>query len=375
MITEEKELRKAANNLILVLGMSEQFRQGLDSFDALLSMSDYEQRAFENPTVMSPFSAAKEHLRSSVEEFKKTYGASVISAAYEAFKAALSTDEFCADAGIKNALTKSEAATLFNKVFEQLSASVGELPEEADGYAVFVESVRNSLTPSDEDAENGDICPYCGGTPTKISRAEFFGAGVDDTNGCVWACECGAYADISADGKIIGTMADRALHAERKVIKGILFETTRTVGITVFEACSWISRLTGRRIRQVQDIEFLNAENCRAVKDEFKRIKERLTQLEVQYPSNHKELMELFEGGGRFAAVNAYGYKTGRLFVPIDVGKEAVRVRFKKTVQDIMFPRDLNYHFSGAMLSITHPTGKCEKFRLYTKEQRTILYG
>ena len=170
-------------------------------------------------------------------------------------------------------------------------------------------------------------------------------------------------------------MADRALHAERKVIKGILFETTRTVGITVFEACSWVSRLTGRRIRQVQDIEFLNAENSRAVKDEFKRIKERLTQLEVQYPSNHKELMELFEGGGRFAAVNAYGYKTGRLFVPIDVGKEAVRVRFKKTVQDIMFPRDLNYHFSGAMLSITHPTGKCEKFRLYTKEQRTILYG
>ena len=330
MITEEKELRKAANNLILVLGMSEQFRQGLDSFDALLSMSDYEQRAFENPTVMSPFSAAKEHLRSSVEEFK---------------------------------------------VFEQLSASVGELPEEADGYAVFVEAVRNSLTPSDEDTENGDICPYCGGTPTKISRAEFFGDGVDDTNGCVWACECGAYADISSDGKIIGTMADRALHAERKVIKGILFETTRTVGITVFEACSWVSRLTGRRIRQVQDIEFLNAENCRAVKDEFKRIKERLTQLEVQYPSNHKELMELFEGGGRFAAVNAYGYKTGRLFVPIDVGKEAVRVRFKKTVQDIMFPRDLNYHFSGAMLSITHPTGKCEKFRLYTKEQRTILYG
>ena len=153
MITEEKELRKVANNLILVLIMSEQFRQGLDSFDALLSMSDYEQRAFENPTVMSPFSAAKEHLRSSVEEFKKTYGASVISAAYEAFKAALSTDEFCADAGIKNALTKSEAATLFNKVFEQLSASVGELPEEADGYAVFIEAVRNSLTPSDEDTE------------------------------------------------------------------------------------------------------------------------------------------------------------------------------------------------------------------------------
>ena len=61
MVTEEKELRKAANNLILVLTMSEQWKQGLDSFEALLFMTDYEQRIFENPAAMSPFSAAKEH--------------------------------------------------------------------------------------------------------------------------------------------------------------------------------------------------------------------------------------------------------------------------------------------------------------------------
>lgn len=170
-------------------------------------------------------------------------------------------------------------------------------------------------------------------------------------------------------------MADRELHAKRKAIKGILFETVRTVGVTVFEACSWISRLTGRRIRNVQDVEFLNAENCCAVEQGFEKLKERLKNLKVQYPSNHKELMEFFEEGGRLAAVNAYGYKTGRLFVPIDVGKEAVRVRFKKTVQDIMFPSELDYRFSGALLSITHPTGKCEKFRLYTKAQRMILLG
>ena len=56
MVTEEKELRKAANNLILVLTMSEQWKQGLDSFEALLFMTDYEQRIFENPAAMSPFS-------------------------------------------------------------------------------------------------------------------------------------------------------------------------------------------------------------------------------------------------------------------------------------------------------------------------------
>ena len=80
-----------------------------------------------------------------------------------------------------------------------------------------------------------------------------------------------------------------------------------------------------------------------------------------------KSLWNCLKTAAVFAAVNAYGYKTGRLFVPIDVGKEAVRVRFKKTVQDIMFPKDLNYHFSGAMLSVTHPTGKCEKITIVYK--------
>ena len=37
MVTEEKELRKAANNLILVLTMSEQWKQGLDSFERFRS--------------------------------------------------------------------------------------------------------------------------------------------------------------------------------------------------------------------------------------------------------------------------------------------------------------------------------------------------
>ena len=71
---------------------------------------------------------------------------------------------------------------------------------------------------------------------------------------------------------------------------------------------------------------------------------------------------------------NAYGYKYGRVFVPIKVGREAVRVRYNKVVQEIMLPKDLDYTFDGAIVTITHPSGKREKYKLFTKEQRTELY-
>lgn len=84
--------------------------------------------------------------------------------------------------------------------------------------------------------------------------------------------------------------------------------------------------------------------------------------------------MTFLDEGGRFSALNAYGYKNGRLFVPIKVGNEAVRVRFRKTVQDIMLPKELEYQFNGQQFSLCHPTGKREKFKLFSKEQRLMLY-
>ena len=138
MLKEEVQLRTAANNLILLLLTNTQIKQGLESFEALLSMSDFEKRIFENPSAMSAYSEAKDGLFSSFDSFKSTYGSSVISAAYEAFKQALGVTDFCAEIGIKNNLTKAGAATLFNKVFKELSDHVESFPEEADGYAIFV---------------------------------------------------------------------------------------------------------------------------------------------------------------------------------------------------------------------------------------------
>ena len=56
-------------------------------------MSDFEKRIFENPSAMSAYSRVKDGLFESFEGFKSTYGSSVISATYEAFKGALSVPE------------------------------------------------------------------------------------------------------------------------------------------------------------------------------------------------------------------------------------------------------------------------------------------
>lgn len=374
MLKEEHELRKAANNLILVLTINEQIKQGLESFDALLSMSDFERRAFDNPSSMSAYTNAKEGLHTSFEQFKATYGSAVISATYEAFKKALSEKEFCVEVGIKTDLTKSEAATVFNKVFRELSEQNGTFPEEADGYAIFIEMIRQSINPVSDTRPPVDVCPYCDGVPTRISKAEFFGDTVDDMDGFVWACECGAYAQVASDGSVVGLMADRTLHSKRKRIRHIVFELSRMIGVTVFEGCKWLSYITERKIISMQDVEWLNETDCEKIFDAFEDVKERLKTITVEYPKSHKELFAFLEDGGRFSAINSYGYKSGRLFVPIKVGNEAVRVRFRKGIQDIMLPKEIDYQFNGQQFVLLHPTGKRERFKLYAKELRQVLY-
>lgn len=375
MLKEEYELRKAANSLLLVLSISEQIKQGLENFQVLLSISDFEKRTFDDPSLMAAFTSARDGLQTSFDQFKTTYGSAVISATYEAFKMALSQKEFCTRVGIKSDLSKSEAATVFNKVFRELSEQRSAFPDEADGYAIFIELTRLAMNPTKESADTTDVCPYCDGMPTRISKVEFFGDAVDDVDGYVWACECGAYAHIALDGNVVGCIADRALHSKRKMTRRIIFELSRLTGVTIFEGCKWMSFITGHKINSLQDIEWLNDSECEIIFGAFENVKHRLKFITIGYPKSHKELFAFLENGGRFSAINSYGYKSGRLFVPIKVGDEAVRVRFRKGVQDIMLPKDVEYQFDNHFFILQHPTGKRERFRLYAKEQRDALYA
>lgn len=375
MTEAERKLRLATNNLILVISFNECMKRGLEEFEALLSISDYEQRFFENPVSMKAFTDTKSGLYDNFEQFKKTFGSDTISRTYEAFKTALADPIFCAEVGIDKELTKTDAAALFNTVFQKLMKAATALPEETDGYTVFTELLREAMSDNPTLArEPQDTCPYCDGIPSRVPKADFFGKGTDDSDGYVWACECGAYARITQDGNVLGTMADRALHASRKTVRKAMYDLCYYAGITVYEACTWLGWITGKTLRNPQDIEYLDDTDCKNVLEAYERTKRRIGVLKIHYPENHTELMEFLRNGGRMAVINAYGYRNGRLLVPIQIGDEVIRVRFKKVVQDVALPEELDYRFEGNVVTLRHPSGKQEKYRLHAKEARQELY-
>mgnify|MGYP001668145924 CR=1 FL=1 len=374
MTENEHRLRVAMNNLILMIALNEQFRLGIEDFEALLSISDFEKRIFEQPTRMSKFTEAKDGLYASIDNLKNTFGKDIIAEAYDAFKAALSDDAFRADANITATLSMSEAAAMFNTVFQRMKDLAADLPDETDGYSVLIHLTREIKNPGYKPEDNHDVCPYCNGIPTRTPKADFFGKNCDDTDGYVFACECGAYAYIGKNGKIIGTMADAELHGQRKSIRKLVFELCALVGLTVYEGCRWLSWASGTPMHSMQDIERMSEDDYRNAISAYDKVKERVRALNPEYPHTHRELMRFLEDGGRMMVLNAYGYKYGRVFVPINVGSEAIRVRYNKVVQEIMLPKDLDYSFDGGFMTITHPSGKREKYKLFTKEHRTELY-
>ena len=374
MTDTERDLRTAMNNLLCMITLSGRMNQTLKELEALFAVSDFEKRIFEQPQQMRGYAEAKAMLCDAVEQIKATYGKQIISEAYEAFKNALSEPAFCKETGIDIVLEKTEAAKLFNDVFNRMVDMENAFPDEADGYLIFVELVREVRSQTTRSDTAADICPYCDGLPSKTAKADFFGENHDDNEGYVWACECGAYAYMSREGNVIGTMADRELHYQRKIVKKILFDLCGTAGMTIYESCRWAAWITGKSLNIVQDVEYLSMEDCDAVRSLYDGVKERLKTKRFQYPHTHGELMKFLEDGGRMMAQNAFGYRYGRLLIPILTGSEAIRIRYQKGIQEVMLPKGLEYRFEGDQMMILHPSGKREKYKLFTKEQRLELY-
>ena len=374
MTDTERDLRTAMNNLLCMITLSGRMNQTLKELEALFAVSDFEKRIFEQPQQMRGYAEAKAMLYDAVEQIKATYGKQIISEAYEAFKNALSEPAFCKETGIDIVLEKTEAAKLFNDVFNRMVDMENAFPDEADGYLIFVELVREVRSQTTRSDIAADICPYCNGLPSKTAKADFFGENHDDNEGYVWACECGAYAYMNREGNVIGTMADRELHYQRKIVKKILFDLCGAAGMTIYESCRWAAWITGKSLNTVQDVEYLSMEDCDAVRSLYDGVKERLKTKRFQYPHTHGELIKFLEDGGRMMAQNAFGYRYGRLLIPILTGSEAIRIRYQKGIQEVMLPKGLEYRFEGDQMMILHPSGKREKYKLFTKEQRLELY-
>ena len=137
MTDTERDLRTAMNNLLCMITLSGRMNQTVKELEALFAVSDFEKRIFEQPQQMRGYAEAKAMLCDAVEQIKATYGKQIISEAYEAFKNALSEPAFCKETGIDIALEKTEAAKLFNDVFNRMVDMENAFPEGQE-MVVFV---------------------------------------------------------------------------------------------------------------------------------------------------------------------------------------------------------------------------------------------
>ena len=375
MSESEKKLKVMVNNLFRIIRMNDYMKKASMELDCLLNISDYSLRIFEAQTDMSRYVQAKEDFAQMSEEVQNTYGSDIVSCTYNAFKAALDDEAFMQQIGMTEKISAAEKSSLFKKLFDEIQPAAKKWDGDSDCYSYFIEMLKEILMPNEEiDREVEEICPYCDGMPSKVLKADFFGPNVSDGDGYVYGCECGAYAMMDDKGRVKGKLGDTMLHQKRGHLKGAVCELCNIAGMTFFESCRWFSLITGLKIQEINDIEYLDTETCNLALRLFLLEKKELQDLDVKYPTSRNELFLFFASGGRLLVCNAFGFQRGKLLVPSEVGVDGIRMYGHMGSQTVSFTEGLKYEFSNDCMFIVHPTGKREKYRMMHPDLRTHLF-
>lgn len=376
MSEAEKKLKYAVNNLFHVVRMNGFMKKASCEFDELLETSDYALKMFEDPSRMQTFVEAKDFFDAMLKKVKTSFGSDAISAAYNAFKEALENDEFLASLRLTEHLSTDVKSNIFRKVFDMLLVDAEIWDSELDIYSYFIENTKEILMPTEElNTDADEICPYCGGVPAKILKADFFGPHTTEGEGYIWGCECGAYAVMDKYGKVKGKIGDSLLHQKRNLVKGAVCELCGLAGMTYFESCRWFSYITGKRLQTIADTEYLDAEACNTALRIFLYYKAMIQELKEAYPKSLSELYAFFVDGGRLVVCNAYGFPHGKLIIPVEVGTEGIKIFDRGSVQTMSLSAALQYDFKDEYLYITHPSNRKEKFKMIAPQIRLKLFN
>lgn len=372
----EVRLRKVVNELLHVVRMNSYMKKAQSELIELLDGSTMSLEIFEGKPGSEKLTDTKKYFEDLLQRVKISYGASAISATYNCFKSALDDMECLESLGIDKELKIEEKSELFKKVFDIVVPVAETWNFENDFFSYFIETVKEILMPTGElNMEKEEICPYCDGIPKKISKAEFFGPRSADTDGYVWACECGAYAFINDDGTVAGKLGDTMLHQKRNLVKGALCELCSLAGMTCYESYRWFSLITGYKISSVTDVEYLDVESCNLALKLYICVKHRIKEMNYVYPKDRNELFMFFADGGRLMVCNAFGFQYGALLIPTEIGPEGIRIYGREGKQSISFAAGLQYEFKDDQIFVVHPSGKKEKYRMMPAEIRDELFS
>lgn len=370
----EIRLKRSVYELFRVVRMNAHMKKAQSELAYLLDGSDVSLEMFEERPGSEKLEDAKAYFETLTAKVKDSYGTRSIAAVYNRFKSALDDKTYRETLGLSEEMSNEEKSALFKKAFDMVVPAAEKWDFEHDFFSYFIETVKEIIMPTGEmDTEQEESCPYCDGAPQKISKGEFFGPRSAEGEGFVWGCECGAYAVMSDDGKVLGKLGDTLLHQKRNLLKGAICELCILAGMTSFESYRWFSIITGRRLNTVADVEYLDLDACNLALRMFICIKQKIQSTEYSYPKDRGELFLFFTDGGRLMVCNAFGFQYGNLIIPSEIGPEGIRIFGKEGKQSISFSDTLQYEFKGDQLFIVHPSGKKEKFRMMPTEIRDLI--
>ena len=273
----EIRLKRSVYELFRVVRMNAHMKKAQAELTWLLDGSDVSLEMFEGRPGSEKLEDAKEFFETLLVKVKESYGTRSVAAAYNRFKAAIDDKAYRESLGLTDELTNEDMSTLFIKAFDMVVPAAEKWDFEDDFFSYFIETVKELIMPTGEmDTEQEESCPYCDGTPQKISKGEFFGPRSAEGEGYVWGCECGAYAVMSDDGEVHGKLGDTLLHQKRNLLKGAICELCILAGMTSYESYRWFSIITGQRLNSAADVEYLDLDACNIALRIFICIKQKI---------------------------------------------------------------------------------------------------
>lgn len=374
MLETEVKLRKAINELFHIVRMNAFMKKAQTELSELLDFSDYSVMMFEGEPKGERYSEAKAYFESLLNKVKNSYGTDSVSNAYNCFKTALDDEEFLEVLQLEETPSAEDKKEIFCKVFDDFLIAAENWESELDCYSYFIEKVKEILMPINEkDTQREVRCPYCQGEPKILEKSVFFGPQSKDNVGNVYACECGAYALLDDEDKIVGKLGDAILHQNRGNVKQAIFELCKMAGMTLSESFRWFSVITGVRLEKMNDVEYLDSNSCKLAIRLYAYARTLINEQQYSYPKTRDELFMFFVDGGRLSVCNAYGFQSGKLLIPAEVGVDGIKVYGKNGIQSISFSADLDFAFDEDSVYIVHPSKKKEKFRMIPAEMRSDI--
>ena len=376
MLDVEKNVRIAIFELFHVVRMNAYMRKAQAELNELLGNSEYSLRMFERSSGSDKLSDAKEYFEMLIGKVKNSYGTDAVSKAYNCFKIALDEEEYYKPLGLTEVLSPNDKSALFRQAFDKIVLASEHWDCELDCYSFFIENVKEILMPTNEkNTDVEEICPYCDGIPQRMQKSDFFGPHSGEGEGHIWGCECGAYALMDDNGKVIGKLGDAILHQKRNLVKRAICELCSLAGLTCFESYRWFSLITNTHLEEMSDVEYLDLDACNLALRLFINAKAAITGNVFDYPKDRSELFLFFMDGGRLSVCNAYGFQYGKILVPSEIGTDGIKVYGKDGSQSISFSANLKYEFKDDCMYIVHPSGKKEKFRMLPAGIRNMLFN